>query len=99
MSNYDDGYENNDLHSSQFQGQDQYYDGSAAAGSYRVLAGSSEAVKIDYNVLSVAAMTLALILMVEVFRHKLDHAALQRPFFQAVLENIYAECEYLFLHP
>lgn len=59
----------------------------------RFLAGD-DPVKIDYNVLSVAAMTLALIMMVEVIRHKLDHAARHRPFFQAVLENIYAECAF-----
>lgn len=60
----------------------------------RFLAGKGDdLVKIDYNVLSVAAMTLALIMIVEVIRHKLDHAAHHRPFFQAVLENIYAECE------
>ena len=55
--------------------------------------GGDSLVKIDYNVLSVATMTLALIMMVEVLRHKLDHTAQHRPFFQAVLENIYAECE------
>jgi hypothetical protein len=55
--------------------------------------GGASLVKIDYNVLSVATMTLALIMMVEVLRHKLDHTAQHRPFFQAVLENIYAECE------
>ena len=59
----------------------------------RFLAGGGGLVKIDYNVLSVATMTLALIMMVEVFRHKLDHMAHDRPFFHAVLENIYAECE------
>jgi len=59
----------------------------------RFLAASGEdPVKIDYNVLSVGAMTLALIMMVETIRHKLDHTARHRPFFHAVLENIYAEC-------
>jgi hypothetical protein len=49
--------------------------------------------RIDYSVLSVAVMTLGLIMMVEVFRHRLDHAAIGRPFFTAVLEGVYAECK------
>jgi hypothetical protein len=49
--------------------------------------------RIDYSVLSVAVMTLGLIMMVEVFRHRLDHAAMGRPFFTAVLEGVYAECK------
>ena len=50
-----------------------------------------ESGRIDYSVLSVTVMTLGLILVVEVLRHRLDHAALGRPYFTAVLENIYAE--------
>jgi hypothetical protein len=57
----------------------------AATGAYK---------KVDYNVLSVAAMTLSLILFVEVIRHKLDHHASHRPFFRTVLEGVYAECTY-----
>jgi hypothetical protein len=49
--------------------------------------------RIDYSVLSVAVMTLGLIMMVEVGRHRLDHAAMGRPFFTAVLEGVYAECK------
>ncbi len=49
--------------------------------------------RIDYSVLSVAVMTLGLIMMVEVFRHRMDHAAIGRPFFTAVLEGVYAECK------
>jgi hypothetical protein len=49
--------------------------------------------RIDYSVLSVAVMTLGLIMMVEVFRHRLDHAAMGRPFFTAVLGGVYAECK------
>jgi len=60
----------------------------------RLLAAAKDnAKKIDYNVLAVAAMTLVLILLVELIRHRLDHAAARRPFFQAVLEGVYAECE------
>jgi hypothetical protein len=50
--------------------------------------------KVDYNVMSVAAMTLALIMMVEYVRHQLDHHAEQKPFFRAVLEGVYAECRF-----
>lgn len=50
-----------------------------------------EPVKIDYNALSVAAMTLTLLLMVGFFRSRLDRAARNRPFFEAVLEGVYAE--------
>jgi hypothetical protein len=49
--------------------------------------------RIDYSVLSVTVMTLGLIMMVEVVRHRLDHAAMGRPFFTAVLEGVYAECK------
>lgn len=71
---------------------------------HRILASSSlSSYKIDYNVLSVAAMTLALIMMVEYIRHRLDHWAYQaattetpqqakQPLFRAVLEGVYAEC-------
>lgn len=47
--------------------------------------------RMDYSVLSVAVMTLGLIMVVEVFIHNLDHAAHGRPYFQAVLDNIYSE--------
>lgn len=53
---------------------------------------------IDYSVLSVGVMTLGLILMVEVLRHRIDHAAVGRPFFKAVLEGVYSECESSVLH-
>ena len=50
-----------------------------------------DVVRVDYSVLSVGVMTLGLILVVEVLRHKIDHAALRRPFFKAVLEGVYSE--------
>lgn len=65
---------------------------------YRKLAPSSSEegpTRIDYSVLSVAVMTLGLIMVVEVLRHRLDHAALHRPFFKAVLQGVYAECTYV----
>ena len=64
---------------------------------YRYLAdekskGYEEDPRIDYSVLSVGVMTLGLILVVEVARHKIDHLASGRPFFQTVLEGVYSEC-------
>jgi hypothetical protein len=64
--------------------------------TYRSLA--SEYVKeeeepLDYSVLSVAVMTLGLILCVELFRHHLDQGAMGRPFFKTVLEGVYSECK------
>jgi hypothetical protein len=50
--------------------------------------------RIDYSVLSVGVMTLGLILVVEVLRHRIDHAATGRPFFKAVLEGVYSECKF-----
>ena len=63
--------------------------------AFRMLAGKDkkDEGRMDYSALSVAVMTLGLIMVVEVIRHKLDHAALGKPYFEAVLENIYAECE------
>jgi len=52
--------------------------------------GKSES-QVDYSALSVAVMTLGLIMMVEVIRHRVDHAAVGRPFFQSVLETLYME--------
>ena len=47
--------------------------------------------KIDYTVLSVALLTLGLILVVEIARHKIDHRAHGRPFAKTVLEQVYRE--------
>eukprot|EP00934_Nitzschia_sp_Nitz4_P003479 Nitzschia sp. Nitz4//scaffold93_size78505//21682//26953//NITZ4_005417-RA/size78505-augustus-gene-0.48-mRNA-1//-1//CDS//3329560279//3469//frame0 len=67
----------------------------AFTGSYdehrRFLADYGEAEPLDYTVLSVAVMTLGLILCVEVARHNLDHMAEHRPFFKTVLEATYSE--------
>lgn len=49
---------------------------------------------IDYTVLSVAVATLALILIVELVRNKMDHAAVGRPFFHTVLTSVNSECMY-----
>ena len=52
------------------------------------------AIPLDYTVLSVAVITLGLILVVELIRHRLDVAATGRPFFKTVLEGVYRECKY-----
>ena len=84
-----------DLHSyQQQQPQDDWYD-----NWHRHLAeddddkAKTSGYRMDYSVLSVAVMTLGLIMVVEVFIHRLDHAAAGRPYFTAVLENIYNECK------
>ena len=50
---------------------------------------------LDYSVVSVGVLTLGLILLVEIVRHHIDHAAHGRPFFKTVLENVYSECTFL----
>jgi hypothetical protein len=52
---------------------------------------AEESVRVDYSVLSVGVMTLGLIMIVEVVRHKIDHAAGQRPFPKAVIQGVYSE--------
>jgi hypothetical protein len=47
----------------------------------------------DYSIMSVGVMTLALILFVEIFRHRMSEHAKGKPLFSAVLENVYRECE------
>ena len=62
---------------------------------HRWLAGASSSnLQMDYSVLSVLVMTLGLIMIVEVLRHKLDHAAKGKPFFTNVLEGVYTERMY-----
>lgn len=62
------------------------------SSAWRWLAGEEES-NIDYSVLAVGVMTLGLIMIVEVLRHRLDHAAVGRPFFKAVLLGVYEECK------
>ena len=74
-----------------------YVDGWKNENSYRhvnfvsrLLAGGDD-VELDYTILSVAVMTLGLLLIVDLGRHRMDHAALNRPFFSSVLEHVYGE--------
>lgn len=46
----------------------------------------------DYSVLSVGVMTLGLILIVEVLRHRLDHFVHHKHFYKHVVEGMYSEC-------
>lgn len=48
-------------------------------------------VHLYYGALSVAVLTLGLILCVEECRHRIDHAAVGRPFFLSVLDGVYRE--------
>jgi hypothetical protein len=64
--------------------------------AFRYLAGASgkgEPSRSDYSIMSVSVMTLALILFVEIMRHRIDHYANGRPLFSAVLANVYQECK------
>lgn len=56
----------------------------------RILASTGK-VTVDYSILAVMVGTLALVLMVELIRHFIDHFAESRPFFQAVLNSAYSE--------
>jgi hypothetical protein len=58
----------------------------------RSLAATNETLQIDYSVLAVLVMTLGLIMIVEVVRHRLDYAAKNRPFFKNLLDGVYTEC-------
>lgn len=48
---------------------------------------------VNYTVVSVGIMTLGLIVVVELIRHQLDHVAIKRPFYKAVLQGVYSECK------
>lgn len=54
---------------------------------------SKAPIPLDYSVLAIGVLTLGLILLVEVCRHALDHAAHYKPFFKAVLQMLYSECK------
>jgi len=69
-----------------------FSDGQGQLGSFfRALAGGGGSAPLDYSVLSVAIMTLALVLLVDFLRHKFDLAARGKPLFSAVLEGVCRE--------
>jgi len=49
---------------------------------------------VDYSILSVAVLTLGLLLAVEFLLHQLDHLAHHRRFFQSVVTTFYKECKF-----
>lgn len=56
----------------------------------RRLAGGGD-IELDYTIFNVAIMTLALLLLVEHFRHHIDHRAAKHKFVKRVLEVLYEE--------
>jgi hypothetical protein len=56
--------------------------------------GNEEPARIDYSVLSVGVVTVGLILVVELLRHRIDHAACRgSPFFQGRLgRSVFSVC-------
>ena len=89
-------YYSNDGGGSDHHHHDYYYYYLNHHHHHRFLAAKEEE-PLDYSVLSVGVMTLALLLLVEVVRHQLDHVAHGRPFFKTVLEMVYSECKFLCL--
>ena len=61
----------------------------------RFLAGAVDVPTVDYAVISVIVITLALVLAIEVLRHQLDVAASGNKFFQTVLELMYRERKFV----
>ena len=50
-----------------------------------------------YGAMSVAVLTLGLVIVVEYILHQIDHKAIGKPFGQAVLDAVYRECKCLLL--
>ena len=46
-----------------------------------------------YGAMSVAVLTLGLVIVVEYILHQIDHKAIGKPFGQAVLDAVYRECK------
>eukprot|EP00542_Grammatophora_oceanica_P020144 CAMPEP_0194027918 /NCGR_PEP_ID=MMETSP0009_2-20130614/1952_1 /TAXON_ID=210454 /ORGANISM="Grammatophora oceanica, Strain CCMP 410" /LENGTH=1205 /DNA_ID=CAMNT_0038667123 /DNA_START=99 /DNA_END=3716 /DNA_ORIENTATION=+ len=79
----------------EFSYDESEYDENASSpydsSSYSSYDAKSKDTEIDYSVLAVVVITLGLILVVEVVRHRIDHAAENRSFFRAVLDGVYGE--------
>ena len=94
---HDDAHNDNDL--PPFHYSDAYDKVLAALGQGRLpwsvfrasAEGEEEEAVLSYGVLSVAVEILALLLFVETCRRHMDHLAVNRPIFQAVLEGVYRE--------
>jgi len=86
---YQQSYNEYDNSSSYFSHHDSHHQ-----NEHRFLAPDGLRVPtVDYAVISVVVITLALVLFIEVMRHQLDVAASGNPFFQHVLELMYRECK------
>jgi hypothetical protein len=50
---------------------------------------------LDYTILRVVVITLSLVLLLQLLRHKLDASSKRMPLFKTVLEGVYEECKSL----
>ena len=75
------------------------HDGSYDISIHRLLASGGEKPTVDYSVISILVVTLALVLAIEVFRHQLDVAASGNQLFHKVLELMYRERELYCVSP
>ena len=55
--------------------------------------GGGDAIELDYTVFATAVLTMGLLLIVEVIRHKIDRIAEGHDFFMTVLKTVYHECK------
>ncbi len=70
-------------------------DGSGSSTVERILGGGGGGdLVIDYTVLAMAVITMALLLIVAVIRHRIDHLARGKEYFEDVLEAVYHECKF-----
>lgn len=57
----------------------------------RNLAGDVKSLSIDYTVFAMAVVTMGLLLIVAIIRHKIDHMARGKEYFENVLDAVYHE--------
>ena len=67
-----------------------------SAHPHRYLAGGDP--NIDFTALSMAVVTMSLLMIVAILRHKIDHLARGKEFFENVLEAAYHECKFTCMH-
>ena len=61
---------------------------------HRSLAGGGETIEIDYTIFATAVMTMGLLLVVEVIRHRIDKIVEGNDFFETMLSTVYHECKF-----
>ncbi len=59
----------------------------------RFLAVGGDPLVVDFTVLAMAVVTMVLLMIVAVVRHKIDHLARGKEIFVCVLEAVYHECK------